>query len=555
MNDIGNSPSARDIESIIHPYTNLDVHRTKGPMIIEKGKGVMVWDDEGREYIEGMAGLWCASFGFGEEELIDAAVEQMRKLPFYHQFGHKSSMPSIELAEKLLEIAPKGMSKVFFANSGSEANDSQVKLQWYVNNALGRPEKKKILSRIKGYHGVTVASASLTGLPANHAEFDLPIHNIGHVDMAYPYRGMEPGETEEDYSTRLAEALEKRILEEGPDTVAAFIAEPVCGAGGVLVPPAGYFPKIQAVLKKYDIMMIADEVICGFGRTGNVWGCLASFMPFAFNMRLAKEQIWWSQKWQHFTFSGLDKRIYSFNKNMLQNHYGQPWYCGWFQKKSWLEPIDAEDVRSLRQQFAGKVILGSLCRTEKMHDAAFLNTVSQLLLDNDNVIYLWAGREQDPAIQQHFTDAGVSQKTRYIGWVNTSLFASVFDIFLDSFPAGSGITAIQAMQAGKPVVTHRCTDNVKSLDNLFTSFFGNQQNTEFLGRDAMHKNDVSCNDQASPFTFAEDQNEYRMIVQNLINDCELREKVGNNYKNFVTENFCSPEMAERRFTDCLLIEV
>ena len=286
-----------------------------------------------------------------------------------------------------------------------------------------------------------------------------------------------------------------------------------------------------------------------------VWGCLASFMPFAFNMRLAKEQIWWSQKWQHFTFSGLDKRIYSFNKNMLQNHYGQPWYCGWFQKKSWLEPIDAEDVRSLRQQFAGKVILGSLCRSEKMHDAAFLNTVSQLLLDNDNVIYLWAGREQDPAIQQHFTDAGVSQKTRYIGWVNTSLFASVFDIFLDSFPAGSGITAIQAMQAGKPVVTHRCTDNVKSLDNLFTSFFGNQQNTEFLGCDAMHKNDVSCKDQASPFTFAEDQNEYRMIVQNLINDCELREKVGNNYKNFVTENFCSPEMAERRFTDCLLIEV
>ena len=148
-------------------------------------------------------------------------------------------------------------------------------------------------------------------------------------------------------------------------------------------------------------------------------------------------------------------------------------------KKSWLEPIDAEDVRSLRQQFAGKVILGSLCRTEKMHDAAFLNTVSQLLLDNENVIYLWAGREQDPAIQQHFTDAGVRSKTRYIGWVNTSLFASVFDIFLDGFPAGSGITAIQAMQAGKPVVTHRCTDNVKSLDNLFTSFFGNQQNTEF----------------------------------------------------------------------------
>jgi len=273
MNDIGNSPAARDIRNLIHPYTNLDLHRTKGPLIIEKGKGVRVWDDEGKEYIEGMAGLWCASFGFGEEELIDAAVEQMRKLPFYHQFGHKSSMPSIELAEKLIEIAPKSMSKVFFANSGSEANDCQVKLQWYVNNALGRPEKKKILAREKGYHGVTVAAASLTGLPANHAEFDLPIAGIGHVSMAFPYRGMQPGETEEEYSTRLAQELEERIIQEGPETVAAFIAEPVCGAGGVLVPPAGYFPKIQEVLRKYDVMMIADEVICGFGRTGNMWGC------------------------------------------------------------------------------------------------------------------------------------------------------------------------------------------------------------------------------------------------------------------------------------------
>lgn len=273
MNDIGNSPAARDIRNLIHPYTNLDVHRTKGPLIIEKGKGVRVWDDEGKEYIEGMAGLWCASFGFGEEELINAAVEQMRKLPFYHQFGHKSSMPSIELAEKLLDIAPKSMTKVFFANSGSEANDSQVKLQWYINNAMGRPEKKKILAREKGYHGVTVAAASLTGLPANHAEFDLPIAGIGHVSMAFPYRGMHPGETEEEYSTRLAAELDERIIQEGPETVAAFIAEPVCGAGGVLVPPAGYFPKIQEVLRKYDVMMIADEVITGFGRTGNMWGC------------------------------------------------------------------------------------------------------------------------------------------------------------------------------------------------------------------------------------------------------------------------------------------
>ena len=148
-------------------------------------------------------------------------------------------MPSIELAERLLEIAPDGLSKVFFANSGSEANDTQVKLQWYINNAMGRPNKKKVLARTKGYHGVTITSASLTGLPANHAEFDLPIKNIGHVDMVYPYRGMQPGETEEEYSTRLAEQLEARILQEAPDTVAAFIAESDPSGGGQIITPDG----------------------------------------------------------------------------------------------------------------------------------------------------------------------------------------------------------------------------------------------------------------------------------------------------------------------------
>jgi 4-aminobutyrate--pyruvate transaminase len=268
-----NSPESRDTASLIHPYTNLKKHLETGPMIIRKGKGVWVYDDAGKGYIEGLAGLWSTSLGFSEERLVEAATKQMRELPFYHVFASKSHHPAIELAERLLAMAPVPMSKVFFANSGSEANDTVVKLVWYYNNALGRPEKKKIISRLRGYHGVTLASASLTGLPANHIDFDLPLQNIIHADCPHYYRGAMEGETQSEFATRMAANLERQIVEEGPDTVAAFIAEPVMGAGGVIVPPETYFAKIQAVLKKYDVLFIVDEVICGFGRTGNMFGC------------------------------------------------------------------------------------------------------------------------------------------------------------------------------------------------------------------------------------------------------------------------------------------
>jgi len=264
--------AVRDIETVIHPYTNLDAFRTSGPMILERGEGIHVWDADGRKYIEGMAGLWCTSLGYSEQELIDTATEQMKQLPFTHIFGGKSHERAAEVAEKLKAIAPHKASKVLFCGSGSEANDQQIKLVWYYNNALGRPKKKKIISRIKGYHGVTVASASLTGLPNNHRDFDLPISGILHADCPNFYRDAQPGETEDEFTTRLAANLEKMIIEEDPDTVAAFIAEPIMGAGGVIIPPEGYFPKIQAVLSKYDIYFIADEVICGFGRTGNMFG-------------------------------------------------------------------------------------------------------------------------------------------------------------------------------------------------------------------------------------------------------------------------------------------
>jgi 4-aminobutyrate--pyruvate transaminase len=273
----GNSAASRDQAFVIHPYTNLRRHEQVGPLIMESGHGVYVTDESGRDYIEGMGGLWCLALGYGEERLVAAATRQMRALPFYHLFGHKSHPPAIDLAERLVALAPKPagkppLSRVLFANSGSEANDTAIKLIWYYNNALGRPAKKKILSRIKAYHGVTVATASLTGLPGNHRDFDLPIAGFLHADCPHYYRFAEPGESEEAFSDRLATALDRLIVAEGPETVAAMFVEPVMGAGGVIVPPAGYFEKIQAVLARHDVLLVADEVICGFGRTGNWWG-------------------------------------------------------------------------------------------------------------------------------------------------------------------------------------------------------------------------------------------------------------------------------------------
>jgi len=269
----GNSAASRDIAYHLHPYTNLRLHQTKGPLVIARGAGVRVFDENGRGYIEGLGGLWCTSLGWGEERLVEAATKALKELPFYHSFGGKAPLPTIDLAEKLIALAPVPMSKVLFCNSGSEANDTAVKLVWYYNNALGRPNKKKIISRVKAYHGVTVATASLTGLPNNQRDFDLPIARILHTTCPHHYRFGRPGESEDEFAARCAAELETLILEEGPDTVAAFFAEPVMGAGGVIVPPPSYFAKIQPILKKYDILFLADEVICGFGRTGNLWGC------------------------------------------------------------------------------------------------------------------------------------------------------------------------------------------------------------------------------------------------------------------------------------------
>ena len=264
--------AAHDIAAHLHPFTDLASHAQVGPLVIRRGDGIFVEDDQGRRYLEAMSGLWCASLGFSNERLARAGSEALRSLPYYHTFNHRSNEAAIALAEKLLSLAPVPMSKVFFANSGSEANDTAVKLVWYYHNAIGKPRKKKIIARTRAYHGVTVAAASLSGLVPSHRDFDLPIERILHVDCPHHYRHAQPGESEEAFATRLADALEARILAEDPDTVGAFIAEPVMGAGGVLVPPATYFEKVQAVLRKYEVLLIADEVICGFCRTGEMFG-------------------------------------------------------------------------------------------------------------------------------------------------------------------------------------------------------------------------------------------------------------------------------------------
>ena len=277
--------ATRDVETLLHPYVNLASFRDNGPLIIERGQGVYVYDTDGKGYIEGMAGLWCTALGYGNEELVEAAATQMRKLSFAHLFSGRSHDPAIELADKLKEIAPVPISKTFFCNSGSEANDTQVKFVWYLNNALGRPNKKKIISRVKGYHGVTIVAASLTGLPANHRDFDLPLPGFLHTSCPHHYRFAQDGESEEDFATRLAAELDALIVKEGPDTVAAFIAEPVMGAGGVIVPPKTYFEKIMKVCAKHDVFMISDEVICGFGRLGTTFGCSKlGFRPHAISI-------------------------------------------------------------------------------------------------------------------------------------------------------------------------------------------------------------------------------------------------------------------------------
>jgi L-2,4-diaminobutyrate transaminase len=261
-----------DRRSFLHPFTPLADHLENGPRVIVEGEGAWLRDLDGQRYFDAMAGLWCVDIGYGRPEVVEAIYQQARKLSYYHAFSSMATEPSIRLADRLIRLAPEGISKVFFGNSGSDANDTNVKLVWYYNNLRGKPDKVKIISRRNGYHGVTVAAASLTGLPLLHKAWHLPIPEVKHTSCPDVYRGKPDGMSELDYSQQLAAELDELIEREGPDTVGAFIAEPVMGAGGVVVPPEGYFQAIQAALNRHDVLMIADEVICGFGRLGHWFG-------------------------------------------------------------------------------------------------------------------------------------------------------------------------------------------------------------------------------------------------------------------------------------------
>jgi 4-aminobutyrate--pyruvate transaminase len=269
MNDF----SARDIAHVLHPISNIASHRDNDVLALERGEGIYSIDVKGTKLLEGCAGAWCLSLGYGEEELVRVAAEQMRKLAYAPGFYNRATQPAVDLAEKLKELAPFDASKVFFTSSGSEANDSQVRLLWYYNNLRGKPEKKKIISRWGAYHGTSGIAASLTGLSAFHKDFDAPGEFVRHAACPHYYRHGLAGESEEDFVERLARELDELIQCEDPDTIAGMIIDPVMGGGGVLVPPDSYLRRVQEVLGQYDIRIISDEVICGFGRTGEQWGC------------------------------------------------------------------------------------------------------------------------------------------------------------------------------------------------------------------------------------------------------------------------------------------
>ncbi|WP_301089550.1 aminotransferase [Sphingomonas sp.] len=272
MSSSGLSTAEIDRKFVFHPFTMLADHERSGPpVVITQGKGAVLTDERGIDYVDAMAGLWCVNVGYGRSEIADALRDQANQLSYCHAFSSMSSDKPALLAQRLIDMAPAGMSKVFFGNSGSDANDTQVKLVWYYNNALGRPQKKKIIARQRGYHGVTIMTAGLTGLPGLHAGFDLPLPMVRHTTA--PRRLWEGhGLTDAEFTAKLVADLEELIAREGADTIGAMIMEPVMGAGGVIAPPHGYYAAMRDVLRRHDILLIADEVICGFGRLGAMFG-------------------------------------------------------------------------------------------------------------------------------------------------------------------------------------------------------------------------------------------------------------------------------------------
>ena len=292
---------------LIYPTTNF---KAIEQVTVERGEGCYVWDNHGNKYLEGLAGLWCTALGYGNQEVITAATEQMNKLTFNHMFGGKTHQVAIDLADKLADMIPMKDAVISFGNSGSDANDTHIKLLRYYHEAIGKPHCRKIIARERSYHGVTVAAASLTGLPVTQNHFDLPVDALGILRTDHPhyYRGKQGEETEDEFVDRIVDNLEAMMLREGPDTIATFLAEPITGASGVIVPPQGYYQKVQAVLNRYDIMFWADEVITGFGRTGSDFGCNTMGIESPDMMTFAKQL---SSAYMPISASAINRDMYS----------------------------------------------------------------------------------------------------------------------------------------------------------------------------------------------------------------------------------------------------
>jgi putrescine aminotransferase len=264
---------AADSAHFLHPFTDFQSLAKKGSRIITKADNIYLWDSDGHKILDAMSGLWCVNVGYGQQALVDAAARQMQELPFYNAFFQTATVPAIALAEKLAEVTPPQFQHVFFSGSGSEGNDTVVRMVRRYWDVLGQPGKQVIISRHNAYHGSTMAGASLGGMSGMHAQGGLPIPNITHIDQPYWVEHRLPGESMDAFGIRAAGWLEAKILAIGADTVAAFIGEPVQGAGGVIIPPATYWPEIQRICDKHGILLVSDEVICGFGRTGRWFGC------------------------------------------------------------------------------------------------------------------------------------------------------------------------------------------------------------------------------------------------------------------------------------------
>ncbi|OYQ40245.1 aspartate aminotransferase family protein [Rhodoferax sp. TH121] len=278
MNTVVDTALIQSLDSahFLHPFTDFKDLSSRGARVITRAEGIYVWDSEGKKILDAMSGLWCVNVGYGRKALADAAHQQMMALPYYNSFFQTTNVPAVQLAAKLASLAPtvgdRSFQHVFYSSSGSESNDSNVRMVRRYWDLLGQPQRKVIISRHNAYHGSTMAGASLGGMSGMHAQGDLPIPNITHIDQPYFFENGKPGETADEFGVRAAGWLEEKILAVGPDKVAAFIAEPVQGAGGVIIPPSTYWPEIQRIVDKYGILLISDEVICAFGRLGHWFG-------------------------------------------------------------------------------------------------------------------------------------------------------------------------------------------------------------------------------------------------------------------------------------------